>query len=204
MKRIGSVGLILAVVLLTGAALQAQDDILPRGEPGVRPVAVAPSRAPVAVAAPAVATTTDAARAPSMTAPDSFPPVELTGLDSLDNFEEAFRIVVHVLQLTEDQALGLKHLLEMRREAVVPLLQAIAQREMQIQQLLQTGGSPAEIGQLVIEIHQLKQLIQQAQQTFMAAFFDLLNEEQERRFHQIALAERLQPVLPAFKALHLI
>lgn len=202
MKRIGSVGLVVVTVLLAGAVLQAQDEILPRGEPRVRPVPSRPTA--VTAAAPAGTTTTVPAGAPSMTAPDAFNPPELTELDSVDNFEEAFQIVAHVLQLTEDQALGLKHLLEMRREAVVPLLQAIAQREMQIQQLLQTGGAAAEIGQLVIEIHQLKQLIQQAQMSFMAAFFDLLNEEQERRFHQIMIAERLQPVLPAFKALHLI
>ena len=202
MKRIGSVGLILVIVLLTSAVLQAQDDILPRGEPRVRPVA--PSPAPATSAAPAATTTTAPAGAPSMTTPDSFSPPELTELDSVDNFAEAFRIVAHVLQLTEDQALGLQQLLQMRREAVAPLLQQIAEREMQIQNLLRSGGSATEIGQLVIEIHQLKQLVQQAQQSFMAAFFDLLNEEQERRFHQIVLAERLQPVLPAFKALHLL
>lgn len=200
MKRIGSVGVVLVVVLLASAAVQAQDDILPRGEPQVRIVS---PRAPVAAAAPTGATTTVAAGAQTTAAPNSLAPSEMTLLDA-DGFEDAFRVVVHVLKLTEDQAMGLKHLLEMRRQAVAPLLQAIAQKEMQIQELLRTGGSAAEIGQLVIEIHQLKQLVQQAQESFLAAFFDLLNDEQEQRFQQIVIAERLQPVLPAFKALHLI
>jgi len=204
MRRIESVGLILVLVLLGSAVVQAQDDILPRGEPQVRVVSPrAPAPAPVTAAAPIVATTTVAAGAQTTAAPSLLTPSEMTLLDG-DGFEDAFRVVVHVLKLTEDQALGLKHLLQMRREAVAPLLQAIAQREMQIQQLLQSGGSAAEIGQLVIEIHQLKQLVQQAQESFMAAFFDLLNDEQEQRFHQIVIAERLQPVLPAFKALHLL
>lgn len=201
MKRIGSVGVVLVVVLLASAAVQAQDDILPRGEPQVRVVS---PRVPVAAAAATGATTTVAAGAQTTAAPNSLAPSEMTLLSPADSFDEAFRVVVHVLKLTEDQALGLKHLLQMRREAVAPLLQAIAQKEMQIQELLRTGGSAAEIGQLVIEIHQLKQLIQQAQESFLAAFFDLLNEEQEQRFQQIVIAERLQPVLPAFKALHLL
>ncbi|MCI0403471.1 MAG: hypothetical protein L0212_08110 [Acidobacteria bacterium] len=192
MKRIGSVGLVLVMVLLGSTVLQAQDDILPRGEPRVRPLA--PRPATVTTGAPGSATTAT---------PGVSPQTE-PALSSGDGLEEAFHVVVHALQLTEDQALGLRHLLEMRREAIAPLLQGIAQREMQIQQLLQNGGAPAEIGQLVIEIHQLRQLIQQAQMSFMAAFFDLLNDQQEQRFHQIELAERLQRVLPAFKALHLL
>jgi hypothetical protein len=144
-----------------------------------------------------------AAPAPQTTLPGAPSQVD-PALSPVDSLEEAFHVVVHALQLTQDQALGLRQLLQMRQQAVAPLLQGIAQREQQIQQLLQSGGSPAEIGQLVIEIHQLKQLIQQAQMSFMAAFFDLLNDEQERRYHQIELANRLQRVLPAFKALHLI
>lgn len=203
MRRIESVGLILVLVLLGSAVVQAQDDILPRGEPQVRVVSPrAPAPVPVTAAAPAL-TTTAAAGVQTAAVPGSISQSEMTVIE-LEAFDEAFRVVVHVLKLTEDQALGLKHLLQMRREAVAPLLQAIAQREMQIQQLLQSGGTAAEIGQLVIEIHQLKQLVQQAQESFMAAFFDLLNDEQEQRFHQIVIAERLQSVLPAFKALHLL
>ena len=209
MKRIGSVGLVLAVVLLASAVVEAQDDILPRGEPQVRVVSPRVSApvagtvaAPAAAAAPTVAAATAAAGGQITTTTSTFAPSEMT-LDA-DRLDDAFRVVVHVLKLTDDQALALKQLLRMRQEAVAPLLQGIAQREQQIQQLLQNGGSPAEIGQLVIEIHQLKQLIQQAQQSFLAALFDLLNDEQEQRFRQIVLAERLQPVLPAFKALHLI
>ncbi len=201
MKRIGSVGLVLVMVLLGSAALQAQDDILPRGEPRFGPLA--PRPATVTAGAPTGSATTATPGTQTSTAPGVSFETD-PSLSSGDGLVEAFHVVVHALQLTEDQALGLRHLLEMRREAIAPLLQGIAQREMQIQQLLQNGGSPAEIGQLVIEIHQFRQLIQQAQMSFMAAFFDLLNDQQEQRFHQIELAERLQRVLPAFKALHLI
>jgi hypothetical protein len=92
----------------------------------------------------------------------------------------------------------------MRQETIAPLLQQIAEREQQIQALLQSGGDPAAIGQLVIEIYQLKQLIQRAEQDFLAAFMNLLSSDQRMRFRQVVFAAKLQPVVEAFQTLHLL
>ena len=118
--------------------------------------------------------------------------------------EQALHIVAQFLQLTPNQVEALVELLRVRQETIAPLLQQIAEREQQIQMLLQSGGDPAAIGQLVIEIYQLKQLIQRAQQDFMAAFMSLLSSDQKMRVRQVMLAARLQPVVDAFRTLHLL
>ena len=204
MKRIGSVGIVaLAVILFAGLA-QAQDDILvPKTSQKLRGVA-APAAKPVSPVSPTVEQDVTVAGAPSEQGTTTVTIGVPGGTLYPDDLSDAFRVVVRFLQLSEDQAMTLRQLLEQRQQAVAPLLQAIAQREELLQQLLQSGGSAEQIGQLVIEIHQFKQLIQQAQQTFLAALEDLLNPDQEQRWHAIQLADRLQPIVPAFKVLHLI
>ncbi|HXE76122.1 MAG TPA: hypothetical protein VNN18_10875 [Candidatus Xenobia bacterium] len=206
MKRIGSVGILgLAVVLFVGLA-QAQDDALFRAAPkprGATTPAVKPATTDSTQSTPTPELPADLKGILSVEQPSG---MTVTGAVSNDaqDLARAFQIVAHFLQLSEDQAMGLRHLLQQRHETVAPLLQAIMEKEAQIRSLLETGGSAAEIGQLVVEIHQLRQLIQQAQENFLAAFIDLLNPEQEQRWHAVQLAERLQPIIPAFKILHLI
>ena len=203
MKRIGSVGIVaLAVILFAGFA-QAQDDgLVPKTAQKPRGVA-APAAKPASPVSPTIEQGVTVAGAPSEQGTTVTIGVPGGTLDP-DDLQDAFRVVVRFLQLSEDQAMTLRQLLEQRQQAVAPLLQAIAQREELLQQLLQSGGSAQQIGQLVIEIHQFKQLIQQAQQTFLAAVMDLLNPDQEQRWRAIHLADQLQPILPAFKVLHLI
>ncbi|MGH9788970.1 MAG: hypothetical protein ACRD4U_09745 [Candidatus Acidiferrales bacterium] len=117
---------------------------------------------------------------------------------------QALYIVAQFLQLTPNQVEALTELLRMRQETIVPLLQQIAAREQQIQALLQSGGDPAAIGQLVIEIYQLKQLIERAQQDFLAAFLNLLDSTQRMRVRAVMQAAKLQPVVEAFRTLHLL
>lgn len=212
MKRIGSVGTIaLAVILFAGFA-QAQDDVLIKTAPKPRGATspVLKPAAPISVAVPAIEQ--DSKIDPDLTVAGA-PSVEgLTTVNigvpggTLDpsDLADAFRVVVRFLQLSEDQAMTLRNLLQQRQQAVGPLLQMIGDKEAQIRNLLETGGSAQEIGQLVIEIHQLKQLVQQAQETFLAAVMDLLNPDQEQRWRAIHLADQLQPIVPAFKVLHLI
>ncbi len=212
MKRIGSVGSVaLAVILFAGFA-QAQDDVLiktaskPRGvtSPALKPAA------PISVTVPAIEQDSKidsgltVAGTPSDQGTTTVNISVPGGTLDPEDLQDAFRVVVRFLQLSEDQAMTLRNLLQQRHQAVAPLLQMIAEKEAQIRSLLETGGSAAEIGQLVIEIHQLKQLIQQAQQSFLAAVEDLLNPDQEQRWRAIHLADQLQPILPAFKVLHLI
>ncbi|MFQ5777319.1 MAG: hypothetical protein ACE5IP_04865 [Terriglobia bacterium] len=121
-----------------------------------------------------------------------------------DEFSQALRLVIHFLQLRADQVEGLRQLLQLRRQAVVPLLQAIAEGEKQLQELIESGGDPAAIGQLVLEIHHYYQLIVRAQADFLAGFEGLLDVEQRARLEAIRHAARLQSLLPAFRSLYLL
>lgn len=113
-------------------------------------------------------------------------------------------VVARFLHLSPDQVQAFTQLLRQRQETIGPLLVEIARREERIRELIATGGSPAEIGILVIQIHRLRQQVEAAQAQFLAAFGSLLDEEQRRRWEQVRMAARLQPVLPAFQALQML
>ena len=113
-------------------------------------------------------------------------------------------VVAHFLRLTPDQAPVLRQALGERQQAIAPLLQGIAMREQRIRELIASGGSPAEIGVLVIQIHQLRQGAEAAQAAFLARVELLLDAEQRTRWQQVRVAARLQPVVPAFQALEML
>jgi hypothetical protein len=113
------------------------------------------------------------------------------------------QIVVQFLQLQPAQEPVFGQLLQARQTAVTPLFQGIAQREQQLEALLASGGNPAQVGILVIQIHALQQQVMQTQQVFLANLANLLDQEQQQRLAAVALAAQLQPVLPAFVALQL-
>ena len=66
------------------------------------------------------------------------------------------------------------------------------------------GGDPAEIGVLVVQVAHLRHLVEAAQAQFLAAFQGLLDDMQRRKWEQVRVAARLQPVVPAFQALQLL
>ncbi|PYQ19534.1 MAG: hypothetical protein DMF79_12380 [Acidobacteria bacterium] len=113
-------------------------------------------------------------------------------------------VVARVLGLAPPQVQALAQLLGEREQALAPILQEIARREQRIRELVGAGGDPTEIGTLVLEIHQLQQMAAAVQADFRARLTSLLNEEQRRRWQQVGVAARLQPVLPAFLALQLV
>ncbi|MFQ5662415.1 MAG: hypothetical protein ACE5HL_01105 [Terriglobia bacterium] len=128
----------------------------------------------------------------------------MTARQTSEEYVQALRVVAHFLQHRPDQVEGLKQLLQLRAQAVYPLLQGIIERERQLYPLLHSGGDPADIGRLVVEIYQLFGQIAAAQADFIAAFEDLLNLEQRGRLQAMRLAARLQPLLPAFQKLYLL
>jgi hypothetical protein len=113
------------------------------------------------------------------------------------------QIVVQFLQLRPDQVQELGQLLQARQAAVVPRLQGIQQRVQQLEALLNSGGNPAEVGILVIQIHALQQQVALVQQDFLSRFASLLDPEQQQRLEAVRLAAQLQPILPAFQQLYL-
>jgi hypothetical protein len=113
-------------------------------------------------------------------------------------------VVAHFLGLTPEQAPLLVQALGEREQALGPILQGIAMREQRIRELIATGGSPAEIGVLVVLIHQLRQQAENVQAVFLARVEAFLDPEQRVRWQQVRLAARLQPVVPAFQALRML
>ena len=117
---------------------------------------------------------------------------------------QAIQVVAGFLSLSSDQGQAFRALLRARQQAEAPLLQAIAERERRIQELLDSGGDPAEIGGLVVEIHRLRQGVAQVQADFLARFGALLSPDQRQRWSAVQMAQRLQPILPAFLTLRLL
>ncbi len=113
------------------------------------------------------------------------------------------QLVVQFLQLQPQQQTVFGQLLQARQAAVAPLFQGIAQREQQVESLLTSGGNPAEVGVLIIQIYALQQQIVQTQQAFLSNFAQLLDADQQQRLAAVAVASQLQPVVPAFQALQL-
>ena len=113
------------------------------------------------------------------------------------------QVAVQFLQLQPAQQPVFGELLQARQTAVAPLFQGIAQREQQIEALVQSGGNPAQIGILMLQIHALQQEIMQIQQAFLENLANLLDQDQQQRLAAVGLAAQLQPVVPAFQALQL-
>jgi hypothetical protein len=113
------------------------------------------------------------------------------------------QIVVQFLQLQPAQQPIFGELLQARQTAVTPLFEGIAQREQQVETLLESGGNPAQVGILVTQIYALQHQIVQTQQVFLANLLNLLDQDQKQRLAAVAVSAQLQPVLPAFQALQL-
>jgi hypothetical protein len=114
-----------------------------------------------------------------------------------------FDVVVQFLQLNQVQAQEFAQLLQARQAAVTPLLQAIQQLTQQLEALLKSGGSPQQVGTVVIQIYGLQQQVAQVQQSFLTNFTNLLSPDQQQRLQAVRIAEQLQPILPAFQQLYL-
>ena len=113
-------------------------------------------------------------------------------------------VVARFLALTPEQASALGQLILERQQALAPILHEIAVREQRIRELVAGGGNPAEIGMLVVQVHDLRRQAEEVQHATLAQFESLLAPEQRGRWQQVRLAARLQPVVPAFVALQLL
>src|SRR5712692_5423212 len=93
--------------------------------------------------------------------------------------------------------------LQARQAALVPLFQRAQTLIQQLGILLNTGGNPAQVGVLVIQIHALQQQMGQAQQSFLTHFVAILDAEQLQKLQAVQIAAQLQPILPAFQPIFL-
>ncbi len=111
--------------------------------------------------------------------------------------------VAEFLQLRPGQVSELEQLLQARQTALVPLFQTAQALTQQLAVLLNSGGNPAQVGILVIQIHALQQQMAQAQQAFFAQFVAILDAEQLQKLQAVQIAAQLQPILPAFQPIFL-
>ncbi len=122
----------------------------------------------------------------------------------IDESSPALQAVAQFLELRPDQVQELVRLLQARQSALAPLMQNLPQLEEQLYALLNSGGAPTDIGQLVIQIHTLQEQAMLVQQSFLTNFQNLLGEEQRQRLEAVHVAAQLQPIVPAFQQLALL
>jgi hypothetical protein len=113
------------------------------------------------------------------------------------------QVVAEFLQLRPGQASELEQLLQARQTILVPLFQTAQGLIQQLAVLLNSGGNPAQVGVLVIQIHALQQRMAQAEQAFLTQFVAILDAEQLQKLQAVQIAAQLQPILPAFQPIFL-
>jgi len=113
------------------------------------------------------------------------------------------QVVAEFLQLRPGQMSELEQLLQARQTTLVPLFQTAQALTQQLAVLLNSGGNPAQVGILVIQIHALQQQMAQAQQAFLTQFVVILDAEQLQKLQAVQIAAQLQPILPAFQPIFL-
>ena len=113
------------------------------------------------------------------------------------------QVVGDFLQLQPGQVSELDQLLQARQATLVPLLQTAQALIQQLGNLLNSGGNPAQVGAVVIQIHAVQQQMAQAQQSFLGHFVAILDAEQLQKLQAVQIAAQLQPILPAFQPIFL-
>ena len=113
------------------------------------------------------------------------------------------QVVAEFLQLQPGQVSQLEQLLQARQAALVPIFQTAQALTQQLGVLLNSGGNPAQVGILVIQIHALQQQAAQTQQAFIGQFVASLDPEQVQKLQAVQVAAQLQPILPAFQPIFL-
>jgi hypothetical protein len=113
------------------------------------------------------------------------------------------QVVAAFLQLSPGQVNELGQLVSARQMAIVPLLTQAQTLTGELAVLLNSGGSPAQIGTALIQIHSLQQQIGQVQGAFLTQFVSILNPNQVQQLQAVQIAAQLQPILPAFAPIFL-
>src|ERR1700682_4223201 len=89
--------------------------------------------------------------------------MQATTIEGNGEAPSPIQIVVQFLQLRPEQVQEFAQMLQARQAAFGPLLEGIQQRVQQLEALLNSGGSPADVGMLVIQIHTLQQQVARVQ-----------------------------------------
>jgi hypothetical protein len=179
MKKTGFTFALLAILLVSCDGVYAQ-------KPAVKPVPVAP--------APDLS---------KLNIEKILQQVQTTKVQASAEETSPLQVVAEFLQLRTGQASQLEQLLQARQAMLVPLFQTAQSLIQQLGILLNSGGNPAQVGVLVLQIHALQQQMAQAQQAFLTQFVAILDPDQLQRLQAVQVAAQLQPLLPAFQPIFL-
>src|SRR5216683_2513970 len=129
--------------------------------------------------------------------------VQTTKVQASAEGTSPLQLVAEFLQLRTGQVSELEQLLQARQATLAPLFQTAQSLIQQLGILLTSGGNPAQVGVLVIQIHALQQQMAQAQQAFLTQFVAILDPDQLQKLQAVQIAAQLQPILPAFQPIFL-
>jgi hypothetical protein len=179
MKKTGIAFVVLAIILVSCDGAQAQ-----RLTPKSTPVTIAPDLTKLNIE-------------------KILQQVQTTKVQPSAQETTPLQVVAEFLQLRPGQASELEQLLQARQTILVPLFQTAQGLIQQLAVLLNSGGNPAQVGVLVIQIHALQQRMAQAEQAFLTQFVAILDAEQLQKLQAVQIAAQLQPILPAFQPIFL-
>jgi hypothetical protein len=179
MKKTGIAFVVLAIILVSCDGAQAQ-----RLTPKSTPVTIAPDLTKLNIE-------------------KILQQVQTTKVQPSAQETTPLQVVAEFLQLRPGQVSELEQLLQARQTILVPLFQTAQGLIQQLAVLLNSGGNPAQVGVLVIQIHALRQQMAQAQQGFLSQFLAILDTEQLQKLQAVQIATQLQPILPAFQPIFL-
>jgi hypothetical protein len=129
--------------------------------------------------------------------------LQTTNVQPSEEETSPLQVVAEFLQLRPGQVSEMGQLLQARQATLVPLFQTAQALIQQLGMLLSSGGNPAQVGALVIQIHGLQQQMGQVQQAFLTQFAGMLDADQLQRLQAVQIAAQLQPILPAFQPIFL-
>lgn len=119
--------------------------------------------------------------------------------------EGAQEIVIRYLELTPDQVAVWDQLVADFEAEAQPLREAIAEIQAQIDELFANGSpDPYELGELVIQRRDLVEQLAQVRENYVFGFEALLNEQQAKKLNIIRRADRVEPLIPAFRVYGLL
>jgi len=127
--------------------------------------------------------------------PDGPPPIVVA----------AHNQVVEFLELTPEQVETWNEMYIIHREGEQLARDEIRILEADLKDLMDAGDpDPAAVGELVLQIAALRAEVGEIHRVYHEDFMTLLDEDQARRLGFINRADRVQPIIPAFKLFELI
>ncbi len=117
----------------------------------------------------------------------------------------ARQAVIRFLELAPEQVEQWDVLLADRRETVAALREQLVPLEEQLRELLgEADPDPEAVGELTIQIHDLRGQIAEANRAYVEGFEAMLGEEQAGRLAFLRRAERSERLFPAFRTFGLL